>query len=100
MSGPQSSLRRLRKLVCTAGHPRLRFRAAKTWMAGTSPAMTRRALLLRQRTALLVGDVDPDAARVGHLVFAGRALGEHGLAHVGLLAAAERHRGKISAAAD
>src|SRR3981081_3680048 len=36
-----SALRRLRKLVCDAGHPRLTaFARRKTWMAGTSPAMT------------------------------------------------------------
>jgi len=36
-------LRRLRKLVCDAGHPRLSCRAdaKKTWMAGSSPAMTK-----------------------------------------------------------
>jgi len=34
-------LRRLRKLVCEAGHPRPRDASArKTWMAGTRPAMT------------------------------------------------------------
>jgi len=39
-------LRRLRKLVCDAGHPRLNTKAAgKTWMAGTSSAKTRFALL-------------------------------------------------------
>jgi hypothetical protein len=37
----QSALRRLRKLVCVAGHPRLSFwQQNKSWMAGTSPAMT------------------------------------------------------------
>src|SRR5258707_15257385 len=40
MPSTQSSLRRLRKLVCVAGHPRLGLCATKTWMAGTSPAMT------------------------------------------------------------
>src|SRR5438132_1582572 len=34
-------LRRLRILVCAAGHPRLAVVVErKTWMAGTSPAMT------------------------------------------------------------
>ena len=37
----QSGLRRLRKLVCDAGHPRLGDEV-RTWMAGSSPAMTRR----------------------------------------------------------
>jgi hypothetical protein len=41
MPGTQSTLRRLRKLVCAAGHPRLCYlEQTKTWMAGTSPAMT------------------------------------------------------------
>jgi hypothetical protein len=33
MPGTQSSLRRLRKLVCAAGHPRLVFDVAKAGMA-------------------------------------------------------------------
>jgi hypothetical protein len=34
-------LRRLRKLVCVAGHPRLSSACqGKTWMAGINPAMT------------------------------------------------------------
>jgi hypothetical protein len=38
--------RRLRKLVCDPGHPRLNSVAArKTWMAGTSPAMTKKRIL-------------------------------------------------------
>src|SRR6202022_524758 len=42
-----SNLRRLRKLVCAAGHPRLRCTSArKTWMAGTSPVMTMLGLSL------------------------------------------------------
>ena len=39
MPASQSSLRRLRKLVCAREHPGLCPRT-KTWMAGTSPAMT------------------------------------------------------------
>src|SRR5258708_39653080 len=41
MPGRSSLLRRLRKLVCDAGQPSLcGISARKTWMAGTSPAMT------------------------------------------------------------
>ena len=48
--GTQSSLRRLRKPVWDAGHPRLSVLwRLKTWMAGTSPAMTRRIRLLRSQ---------------------------------------------------
>jgi hypothetical protein len=35
-----SALRRLRKLVCDPGHPRLGRNKRRTWMAGTGPAMT------------------------------------------------------------
>src|SRR5882724_2251272 len=52
----QSSLRRLRKLVCDAGHPRLPS-ASKTWMAGhrraeATPSFGR---LCPAMTALILG---------------------------------------------
>src|SRR5882672_3770371 len=51
MPGTQSSLRRLRKLVCAAGHPRLfRTDERKTWMAGTLARS--RASIARRRRAL------------------------------------------------
>jgi hypothetical protein len=75
MPGPQSSLRRLHKLVCAAGHPRLPcLEQTKTWDGGVRDVYDRHgyeredaaimAAVARHVTAIVEGTVADNVVRL------------------------------------
>src|SRR5712671_3756940 len=56
------------------GHPRLSFRAAKTWMPGSSPGMTLRGLRILAIFSLIIGAVSPAGAESVEDFYRGKSI--------------------------